>query len=642
MKQAGAIQKLGVALVLILLLCPLNAAAQVSSTREPTGPQGSVYVAGNPDLYPLEYYDAEHRCYAGVMPELLKRISDETGVDFTYVCAGVRDQRARLAQNNQVELVSGLLAQDEAVQYARAGRTLLHITLDGTTYAVSFGYTDIATDALRKAVEDTLAQMEPMELAGLTVSVAAALRQSPLPFWARLAMIVFAFLSLGWAVFSGCLIVRRKRRPRVERLVAPLTGVGNGAYFLHHFQNSITEITRPLYHIFYIGYDFSSVQARYGEQEAEDLLRYVADVLSQQAGDTDFFGHIGSGCFALAAQCVNRDKAVELAELLLHRIESYRDKFQKDYNPDARIGLYALRKEDTNCETAIYNAQQGYRSAREQNLPYVVSDEAFLKQARELEALRRQILHAIEVHEFKCYLHVMTEFNGGRIFAAEVLSRWMHPEYGLLMPRKYISDMEQTGAISALDWYMIEATCRLLERTEREIGSNFQLFCKVSTQTFAQPGFFPQLETVVSRYRFSRGLMGLEVTERTLFGSGETALENARQCHAAGFRLILDGTGSGYISFSKMMSCDIDMVKFDREVLLQAARPRGKKLLCGLNDFFHSMDVATLCEGVEVESQYRLAQELGLDYVQGFYIQKPLPVREAVQWLKEEGLQRRW
>lgn len=576
MKHPGTVQKIGLALAFALaLLCPLGAAAEVTAVREQTGPLGTVYVAGNPDLYPLEYYDAEHRCYAGVMPQLLEEISQATGVGFTYVSAGPRDQRARLAQNQQVELVSGLVGQ-EGGQYVQPGAALLTITLDGASYPVSFGYTAIASDTLRQTVEEAIASLDPAELTGMAVAIAVEERRRETPLWAMAAMVVFAVLSLAWAAFSIYWLLRYKRRPKSEQFVDQLTGVGNRAYFQYHFQNSITEAAAPLYYVFYLGYDFSRVQTQYGEDEAENLLRYVADVLAQQAGENDFFGRIGAGNFAMAAQCVNREKAVEYALQLLHKIEAYREKFDKDYDPQARVGIYPLRRDDTSCETVLYNAQQGFRCAVEQDRPYVISDEETLMEARRVENLRRQLLHAVEVREFKCYLHVMKEVGTGRIFGAEMLSRWNHPEYGLLPPGKYISNMEQTGAITALDWYMLEAACRLLEGLGKDGGQPICLFCNIAAQTFAQPDFCTQLETVASRYRFPREMLGLEVTEQALFDNGDAALANAAQCNKAGFKLALDGVGSGYSSFSKMLRCQIDMVKFDRKVLLQAGHPRGK------------------------------------------------------------------
>ena len=43
----------------------------------------TIYIAGNPDMYPIEYYDKRDKEYKGLLPELYKKISAESGIDFS-------------------------------------------------------------------------------------------------------------------------------------------------------------------------------------------------------------------------------------------------------------------------------------------------------------------------------------------------------------------------------------------------------------------------------------------------------------------------------------------------------------------------------------------------------------------------------
>ena len=80
--------------------------AQVLTTVEEAGPADCVYIAGNPDLYPIEYYDSEQQCYRGILPELLGMVAEDTGISFAYVNAGSEDSRLEMARNSQVEMVT--------------------------------------------------------------------------------------------------------------------------------------------------------------------------------------------------------------------------------------------------------------------------------------------------------------------------------------------------------------------------------------------------------------------------------------------------------------------------------------------------------------------------------------------------------
>ena len=88
-------------------LCSLSGASGVITTKEPTDDEYTVYVAGNPKLYPVEFYNPKTNSYEGIMPAILEQVSERTGLRFAYIQAGEQDQRERLAKNGQVEIVSG-------------------------------------------------------------------------------------------------------------------------------------------------------------------------------------------------------------------------------------------------------------------------------------------------------------------------------------------------------------------------------------------------------------------------------------------------------------------------------------------------------------------------------------------------------
>ena len=94
-----------VTLVMLLAAATVWAFGAVGSTEEPAAGQ-TVYIAGNPDLYPIEYYDSEMKSYQGMLPELYAALSEETGIEFTYIRAGKKNQQSRMAKNKQVEIVS--------------------------------------------------------------------------------------------------------------------------------------------------------------------------------------------------------------------------------------------------------------------------------------------------------------------------------------------------------------------------------------------------------------------------------------------------------------------------------------------------------------------------------------------------------
>ena len=87
-------------IVALFLRLPYHATAAEKTESD------TVYVAGNPDLFPFEYYDTRSNSYQGILPELYKQISESTELEFVYIHPGMINQQNRLAKNAQVELVS--------------------------------------------------------------------------------------------------------------------------------------------------------------------------------------------------------------------------------------------------------------------------------------------------------------------------------------------------------------------------------------------------------------------------------------------------------------------------------------------------------------------------------------------------------
>ena len=82
-------------IVILFLGLPTHAtAAEIPGSH-------TVYVAGNPDLFPFEYYDARSDGYQGILPELYKQISQATGLEFVYIHPGMINQQNRLAKTDR-------------------------------------------------------------------------------------------------------------------------------------------------------------------------------------------------------------------------------------------------------------------------------------------------------------------------------------------------------------------------------------------------------------------------------------------------------------------------------------------------------------------------------------------------------------
>lgn len=109
--KRGIVWKIATAAVCLALTAALIKAPSFAAA--PT-----VYIAGNPDLYPIEYYDSKEQTYCGMMPEIYASISKKTGLQFQYISAG-GDSRERMAKNCQAEIISAYVKGEIDPQYIK-------------------------------------------------------------------------------------------------------------------------------------------------------------------------------------------------------------------------------------------------------------------------------------------------------------------------------------------------------------------------------------------------------------------------------------------------------------------------------------------------------------------------------------------
>ena len=166
----------------------------------------TVYVAGNPDLFPFEYYDTRSNSYQGILPELYKQISESTGLEFVYIHPGMINQQNRLAKNAQVELVSAYVQGEVET----AERELILLRYDGNT-EICVAFTAITPGWVEEAIRSSLENLSAQQVLELSLRVPEPQPEQKLYWWAG---IIGGVLLLIIAVLAAVLLWQRKARKK--------------------------------------------------------------------------------------------------------------------------------------------------------------------------------------------------------------------------------------------------------------------------------------------------------------------------------------------------------------------------------------------------------------------------------------------
>jgi EAL domain-containing protein (putative c-di-GMP-specific phosphodiesterase class I) len=126
-----------------------------------------------------------------------------------------------------------------------------------------------------------------------------------------------------------------------------------------------------------------------------------------------------------------------------------------------------------------------------------------------------------------------------------------------------------------------------------------------------------------------------EITESVAMDDAELALEILRGMKAQGIKLAIDDFGVGYSSLNYLKFMPIDLLKIDRSFIADAQFSKGSQgIINAIIAISKSMDFKVLAEGIETQESYNWLRSVGCDYMQGFYKARPMPLNDALEWLK--------
>lgn len=620
--------------VLLVLNCnAVTAFASVTSTKEATGSSDDVYVAGNPDFYPIEYYDAESGSYKGVIPKLLEKVSKKTGKSFVYISAGEKNEQKRLSRNNQADLITAILSDDRKCVVDEK-YPVISMKSGAENKTVCIGFTKVASEELVKAVKSALSQISEEEKIGLVVSCSAEYR--PLPkahLWTYIA-VSFSGAVLITVTVILILKARKKKRNKLNDMIDTLTGVGNDQYYIYAFDSFISEQARNLYNVAYIAFDVEKAEDLFGSKSCADIQKYAASHLTAATGSSEYLSRIQNGSFAFVFQAENTERTIKRAEEIVLGLNRYLAEFNSDWSCIFFAGVCRLADcPDCNAETALYNAKQGYAHAKSKNLPCYIGSEHQLSEIRKHAKLCSQANNAIETGQFRIYMQFITKSDTKDICGAEVLSRWQNPHYGMLRPNEFIDVLKETGKIVQHDYNVFDSVCRRLERWSKPPFDSLFLTCNFTRESLSQDDFSEKIRTISEGYNFDHKRLVIEITEDSLCTDSEVTAKNINNCSEMGFKIAIDDMGTGFSSLSDLYENKVDIVKIEKSIVGECTSDRKYKLLNGIVSLAHSINAKVICEGIENQEQQRIIEKTGCDMMQGFLYSRVLPISECERYI---------
>ena len=598
-----------------------------------------IYGAGNPDAYPMEYYNPQTQCFEGVIPQLLSRFSAQSRFQVVYYPSQGEDARRDLAENYQVDFASGY-TQEDVFPVGGEELAVFQARIEGEEVTYYLSFTKVAPQQFKQELAQFFQSLSQEEISGVLVEQAQMGYEQVSP---GLPAVGWAGLGVAFALLLAALVVLAHRtrkklgQARQERERDPVTGLGNVDYLYRYYPQLVNDQNRVLYDLVYLYLDVDRLRRVTGIGEVEGALRYCGVILQEYAGETDLLAKVSENGFALLKLRKDPQAPLEWLERALERIRDYPQVFSKPFDLFVSAGIYPLTSSTRDLDEIIFSAGQVALDALKQQKSY----DFFTRETQEKfhleQQLRATVDHALQAGEFQLYIQFYVDSRHYNIVGGEALSRWMHPEKGLLMPGVFVPFLEREGIVYKLDYVCLRSACQFLQRLYEKGVEDFFLSCNFSRDTFAAPDFVSCCREIIGQYQFPRELLILELTESIAVSHLDRIQRHIVELKEFGVSIALDDFGEGFTSFADLQQYPVNGIKLDKGLVDHYATRSGRAILRAMVQVGHELGLTMLAEGVESQEQADALAQMQCDVIQGFHFYAPVPQAQA--W--EKILQRK-
>ena len=396
--------------------------------------------------------------------------------------------------------------------------------------------------------------------------------------------------------------------------------------------------------VFFIDLDnFKAINDAKGHAAGDKLLIETSHRLSQSLRAEDMVSRLGGDEFVILITDLSSDEkraayqAKMNAEKLLGVLSKSYEIDDFDFRCTASIGIAMFGGNDQvddlihNADLAMYQAKKLGRNRLQffnQEMQDATVNQIILEQD-----LRRAIIE----HELDLYFQPQFDENL-RVFSAEVLLRWRHPDRGLMIAEDFIPLAEETGLILQIGALVIQRACEQLLKWEKDPDAgNISLSINISARQFIEPKFDEFVLAVLKKTHVNPAKLLFELTETIVHNIFDTK-NKMINIGATGVRFSLDDFGTGYSSLSVLTELPIWQLKIDKSFIKNLFIKKSSQIvtetIIGMSE---SLALNVIAEGIETHEQLQFIRAKGCSNFQGNLLGAPMPIDRFEKFLREQN-----
>ncbi len=364
--------------------------------------------------------------------------------------------------------------------------------------------------------------------------------------------------------------------------------------------------------------NFKNINIRFGRDYGDEVLKDLAKLIENIVGNPLQIYRLEGDCFA-----VHLPYAVK--EDVLIAYEQIQSNLTEEYTVSMGAVPYA---EVSNKDVGlVYQyAEEALDKAKKNGKNRVVffMEDDYNKKISEIELLE-EIRNSVKngCQGFSLVYQPQVESKSHRLYGAEALLRYESPKKGRVFPDQFIPLLEETGLICPVGLWVVENALKDCKKW-RQKNPDFHVSVNVSYVQLKQESVVDRVLELLKESGLPGEVLTLEVTESMQLQDFKHFNELFFRWKNAGIEISVDDFGTGYSSLAYLKNLNIDEIKIDKCFVsgIQFSS-YNYRLISNMLELAKESEIRVCCEGVELEEEMMVLEDLNARLLQGYLFAKP-------------------
>ncbi len=417
-----------------------------------------------------------------------------------------------------------------------------------------------------------------------------------------------------------------------------LTGLINRRKFQEELMRQVSYAHRYKHQgvLLFLDLDqFKYINDSFGHHAGDEFLVQVAGRLRRALRTTDVLGRLGGDEFGIILPECDEQNAKATARHILDTL-SGSEILVRGVNAtrvSASIGMIQFPREDhspsellASADAAMYMAKDSGRN----NFHWYTSADKGVEHMYAQVHWEDKIRNALAEERFALYCQPVYDLRANKVVHHEVLLRMLDQDANLIMPSAFLSTAERFGLIRGIDRWVMENSIRLQGQSVAS-GAPISLAVNVSGRYFGQPDVLEFVKEKITQYQADPRCLIFEVTETAAVENVAYARGFIESLRAMGCRFALDDFGVGFSSLHYLKNLQVDFVKIDGSFVRNVRDNESDKVFVkAIKELADALNIMTIAEFVDSAEVSAVLSDLQVNYGQGYYLGKPIPIADIM------------